>query len=57
MTKPIDAVDFSSLGTRLQASILLTIIFGLALSIGAFFFGRSLERGKIEADGPLGRAN
>jgi len=46
MTKPIDAVDFFSLGTRLQASIMLTIIFGVALSIGAFFFGRSLEHNK-----------
>ena len=50
MTMSKNAIGFSSLGTRLLVPILLTLIIGLALSIGAFFFGRSLERGKIEAD-------
>jgi len=46
MTKSNNVIDFSSLGPRLQVPILLTLIIGISLSIGAFFFGQSLEHDK-----------
>ncbi len=50
MTMSKNAIGFSSLGTRLLVPILLTLIIGLALSIGAFFFGRNLEYYKTKAN-------
>jgi len=50
MTKSKNAIGFSSLGPRLLVPILLTLIIGLALSIGAFFFGRNLEYYKTKAN-------
>jgi len=50
MTESDNAIDSSSLGPRLPVSILLTLIIGVALSFGAFFFGRSLEHDKAKAN-------
>jgi len=49
MTKSNNMIDYSSLSPRLLAPILLTLIFGIALSIGAFFFGRNLEHDRTKA--------
>lgn len=50
MTKSNNVIDYSSLGPRLLVPILLTLVIGVALSIGAFFFGRSLEHDKTKLD-------
>jgi hypothetical protein len=50
MTKSNKAIGFSSLGPRLLVPILLTLIIGLALFIGAFFFGRNLEHVKMKTN-------
>jgi len=49
MTKSNNVIDYSSLSPRLLAPILLTLIIGVALSFGAFFFGRSLEHDRTKA--------
>ncbi len=50
MTKSNNAIDYSSLGPRRSIPILLALIIGVALSFGAFFFGRSVEHDKTKAN-------
>lgn len=50
MTKFKNTIDFFSLGTRLLVPILLILIIGVALSMGAFFFGRNMEYDKVVAN-------
>jgi len=48
MTKSNNKINVSSLNSRLMVPILFTLIIGIALSIGVFFFGRIMEKENIK---------
>jgi len=48
MTKSKNKINDSSLNSRLMVPILFTLIIGISLSLGAFFFGRIMEKENIK---------